>query len=342
MGYSFMTLEKIKTNSQLVGKYKHNYREIAVANANPDKKDLNEELVSLDGKTYKQAFYDKLKSLGYAVDGNPGKKLRDNAVYAFEVVTTFSREDASHIDIEKWKENNVKWLREQFNANPEKYGDNVISVVYHADEPGNVHCHAVVVPIDDKGHLNARYYVQNRQKMISMQNTYGKLMEEEHGLKRGLPGSKANHKDIRKFYAALNQAIDNKLPQIGKNESLHEYTERINDIYQASVLKTHGLEQKLERSETEKETIEKTSISKGRKEVYEKYQDKIKDVDELEREFGAIPEVKEKCEAFDALLKGIENSEDKDDILTIVNTLILHGREVKKKENEKNTENLPR
>ena len=52
MGYSFMTLEKIKNMNQIIGKYKHNYREIDVLNADPSKKDLNEELVKLDGKTF--------------------------------------------------------------------------------------------------------------------------------------------------------------------------------------------------------------------------------------------------------------------------------------------------
>ena len=39
MGYCFMTIEKIKNTKQLVAKYKHNFREIEVSNANKDKKD---------------------------------------------------------------------------------------------------------------------------------------------------------------------------------------------------------------------------------------------------------------------------------------------------------------
>ena len=79
-----------------------------------------------------------MKELGYGTS----KKIRSNAVLGFEVVTTFSREDADHMDCNKWKENNTKWLTETFNIDPEKYGNNVLSVVYHGDEPGNVHCHA--------------------------------------------------------------------------------------------------------------------------------------------------------------------------------------------------------
>ena len=50
MGYCFMTIEKIKNRQQIAGKYLHNYRQIDVLNADPDKKHLNQELVSLNGK----------------------------------------------------------------------------------------------------------------------------------------------------------------------------------------------------------------------------------------------------------------------------------------------------
>jgi len=57
----------------------------------------------------------------------------------FEVVTTFSREKLNDVDIQKWKEDNVKWLKEAFNANSEKYGDNPESmqkagVLYATDQ----------------------------------------------------------------------------------------------------------------------------------------------------------------------------------------------------------------
>ena len=333
MGKCFMTLEKIKNYNQMSGKYKHNYREIEVLNADPDKKDLNEELVSLNGKNYKQAFTERVQELGYGTD----KKIRTDAVLGFEVITTFSREDAETVDLEKWKENNVKWLREHFNACPEKYGDNVVSVMYHADEPGNVHCHAFIIPIDDKGHLNARYYVRSRQKMIEMQDSYGELMKKEHNLDRGIHGTKATHKDIKKYYAALNAAIEKELPAVKDTETATEYRERANKIYQKASLKIMGLEDKLTREQLEHEQVTKNAVGAARKELFAKFKDKADQMDELVREYGNFSDIKEKCEKSENLevginalssQEGISNS-DKASILEIIDSTIDTGKKVR-------------
>lgn len=334
MGYSFMTFEKIKNINQMVGKYKHNYREIDVLNADPDKIHLNEELVSLDGKSYKEAFEERTKALGYG----DGKKIRKNAVYGFEVVTTFSREDSDKIDLEKWKENNTKWLKETFNVNPEKYGDNVLSVVYHGDEPGNVHCHAFIVPIDDKGNLNARYYVKSRQKLIEMQDSYGTIMKKEHNLERGVPGSKASHQDIKRYYTALNMTLQKELPQCKALETANDYRKRVNEIYKDACLKIMGMEDRMERIQLAQEQKTLNSVSAAKKELYDKYQEKAENMEELEREFGSYSSIKEKCDNFDNLITGIAEEEEKDDLIVIVNTLIESGRKVRNKEKEKNLE----
>lgn len=332
MGYCFMTLEKIKNYNQLVGKYRHNYRKIDVLNADPEKADLNEELVKLNDKTYKEAFDEKLKSLGYG----DTKKVRSNAVYAFEVVTTFSREDREHVDLEQWKKDNVEWLRKEFNADPEKYGDNVISVIYHADEPGNVHCHAIVVPIDDKGNLNARYYVRSRQKMIELQDSYGALMKKNHDLDRGIKNSTAKHQDIKRYYASLNAQLANSLPEAKDKESAHEYRARVNELYRESCLKTMALENKVNRLELEKEQLTKNAKSEGKKESIKQYKDNSDKYMELERQFGPYPEIEEKCMNYDGLLKGITlQEENRDDIIQLLIWLSDMGKEYNCKEKTK-------
>ena len=42
-----------------------------------------------------------------------------------EVMTSIPAEDKDRIDVEKWKVSQVEWLKDTFNANPEKYGENV-------------------------------------------------------------------------------------------------------------------------------------------------------------------------------------------------------------------------
>lgn len=131
MGYCFMDIKKIKSLNVMAAKYKHNYREIIVPNAIPELSGMNRELIPLIGKDgnpvdYNEAFKQKMESLEYYKD----HKLRSNAVLAYEIVTTFSHEDTGKVDVEKWQEDNVKWLKDTFNLTPEN-GNCVLSVMYH-------------------------------------------------------------------------------------------------------------------------------------------------------------------------------------------------------------------
>ena len=168
MGYCFMSTEKIHSLGELTAKHNHNYRKVFVDNANPFEKDKNEELLPLpinaNGQQmdYNDFFKKRMREIG-----NP--KTRKNAVYAIEVVTTFSKED--NIDIETWKKRNVEWLQKEFN----KAGDgknNIASVVYHGDEAGNVHCHAIVIPVNSQNKLCASSYLDGSRALSDMQTSY--------------------------------------------------------------------------------------------------------------------------------------------------------------------------
>lgn len=230
MGYCFLRIDKIKNAAEFTRKYEHNYRTENVPNAIPELRDQNEELVKLRSASgepcnYLTAYNEKIKSLEYY----RSNEVRKNNVRGLEVFTTFSRESKEQIDIEKWKEENVKWLRSYFNKNPEKYGDNLISVMYHGDECGNVHCHAVVIPVDETGKLSAYKFIGGRAKLREMQDSYAKAMEPL-GLERGLKGSSARHQDITKFYAKLNEKMDVPIPE--KGESAEEYKDRMLEFIQ--------------------------------------------------------------------------------------------------------------
>lgn len=313
MGYCFMSVEKIKDKGTLSGKYKHNYRQGDINNADPELADQNEELVKLDPnadyrehtRTYVDAFNDKMKKLSKT---NP--TIRKNAVLALEVVTTFSREDAEHINIEQWKKDQVEWVRKAFNADPKKYGDNVISVMFHGDENGNVHCHSMVVPIDDKGKLNCSYYLDGKQKMIEMQDSYGELMNKNHNLKRGLKGSIAKHEDIKRFYTQLNQGIAQEGPVIGKvngrMETAEEYKKRSDEVIKDLNLQILGLQKKLDRQQIEQQTMnmnEKLDFYKKKKE-FEDNTGVVESIEDLEI-------MKAKAQTIDLINEGIKNFPDK-------------------------------
>lgn len=222
MGYCFVTTEKIKSLGTLTSKYMHNYRKVTVENADPNLEHLNEELVALPldeygkQKTYKDFFKERIESLDYYKN----HKMRRDQVYAMEVVSTFSRE--TDIDIEAWKKENVKWLQKTFN----QAGDgknNIASVVSHSDEPGNIHCHAIVIPVAPNRRLSAKYYTDGYKAMREMQDSYAKAMKQ-FGLERGLEGGQAKHRDIKKYYADLNRALE--IPEVMPFETAEEFRTR--------------------------------------------------------------------------------------------------------------------
>ena len=316
MGYCFMTIEKVKDKGSLSKKYQHNYRTGKVSNADPALSYKNKELVKLGGKTYVEKFDEVLNRLK---EQNP--KIRKNAVLALEIVTTFSREDAEHVDVEKWKSDQVKWLRENFNPNPEEFGDNVVSVMFHGDEAGNVHCHSVIIPIDDKGKLNASYFLDGRVAMIQLQDSYGKMMEERHRLKRGLRGSSAKHEDIKKFYAAQNMALAQEGPEIriirGRKETVEEYKERSDEVIKDLHLKILAEQKAHERAINELRTNnlnEKLEELKRRK--------------KLETEYGlveGIENVKEiinKGNVMTELFEGLQHFPDKERSKTVNDAIV--------------------
>lgn len=228
MGYCFFSTEKVKSQGELTSKYIHNYRQINVENADNSLLHLNEELLELGydkngvPKTYNDFFKERIDSLPYYKN----HKIRKNAVHAIEVITTFSK--GEDIDIQSWKKKNVEWMQNTFNVAKDKKS-NIASIVYHADEPGNVHCHAIIVPIDENGHLNASRFLDGSKKLSDLQTSYAKDMEE-FGLERGLEGSQARHQDIKKYYAGLNRGIEVDPPK--ENESALEYHNRILDQIQ--------------------------------------------------------------------------------------------------------------
>lgn len=234
MSYAFMSIERIKSYSAMGAKYRHNCRRTDligkdISNVIAEKSCLNIELVSLpkdaDGNEmdYEKAMRQRISEQEYYRD----HKIRKNAVLGFEVLMTYSRDDS--IDAEQWAKQSVEWLHRQF----DRAGDgksNVLHAVMHRDETGNVHIHAFVVPIDERGHLNADGFTHGSRVMSEMQTSYAKSVENL-GIKRGIAGSTAKHKDIQRMYAALNNVVslDDTLP----GETPEEYRDRVLRISKA-------------------------------------------------------------------------------------------------------------
>ena len=100
------------------------------------------------------------------------------------------------------------------------------------------HIHAVIVPIDEKGKLNARGYFGGREKMRGMQDSFAKQMQPL-GLERGIKGSKARHVDVKEYYSRLNDQLDRSRHQytlseppaiLGKDKWVQQENQKINQV----------------------------------------------------------------------------------------------------------------
>ena len=64
--------------------------------------------------------------------------------------------------------------------------------------------YAYVVPIDpDSGRLNAKRWLGGSKALNQMQTEFAEKVGAQHGLDRGIEGSKARHQTIKKHYAAI-------------------------------------------------------------------------------------------------------------------------------------------
>ena len=285
--YCACSTEKTKTRAHMSGKFEHTMRLHPVTNADPNKRDQNEILIGDDNikrvfqlsmeeakkadrehkfKTYAD-YADETKKM---VEEATGRKVRKDAVLEVEVVLTYSSSAQEGMDLDKWKEANVQWLKDYFGE------ENIVSAVLHMDET-TPHIHAMVTPIDrtsGEPRFNAKKWLGGRALMSQMQDSYGKAMQE-FGLHRGEKNSKAKHRDLQEFYRALNNVVRQKPPKREEFKTEVAYQAAIDDTYEQMRLRLFALEETIRRLEEIDETREKNDS------LYRKIADaRIKDYEE--------------------------------------------------------------
>ena len=269
MAYAIMRFGRIKKNG-LAHTYKHNFREDMPPNADPARTERNRELVGSGGTTYRDLFEDVRSEMLIESPDFGKRRIRSDAAYGLEVLMTFSSHTEG-VDLEKWIQKNVEWLNEAFNppgreAYVHDYDgtkktillNNVRSVILHQDE-GVPHLHAFIIPVDDKGVLNASYYIGGTQRCSMLQSSYGEKMRPL-GLQRGEEKSPASHQDIGRYHNRINKAVSRELPEPLPGESLEEFRERGNACLQDAELtylsERTRLEQEVVKAQAETRRIE--------------------------------------------------------------------------------------
>ncbi len=86
--------------------------------------------------------------------------------------------------------------------------DQLASMVLHADDEQTAHAHLLVVPRVEKPdggwRLNSKAQF-DRERLRELQTSFAEAIAHL-GIKRGEPGSKTKHSEVRQFYGAIQQA----------------------------------------------------------------------------------------------------------------------------------------
>lgn len=245
MGFAVLHIQKPKGNDS--GTTAHIERTVSPANADPERKDLNRELIKFpEGvETRTQAIQHRIENAGIK------RKISHNQVRALQIMLSGTPEDMQRIvaegRLDEWCDDNVKWLQDTL------IKDNLVSAVLHMDEK-TPHIHATIVPIvtgerrkerekkkqtePEQGEPTKKKYrkkatdtvrlcaddVMTRENLKYFQDSYGEAMSK-YGLQRGIKGSDARHISTPQYYRDL----------YAKNEDLKEdievLQERKEEVY---------------------------------------------------------------------------------------------------------------
>ena len=194
MSFCIMRHAKLKTIGNFAASVDHNLRLRITPNARPELSHLNEITGAEDKPEMMAALKSKLDEV---------ETIRKNAVLAVEYFIGASPEffkDAPIEDQKNYFKLAENWLKEVHGA------ENVIACGVHYDET-TPHMWAYVVPIDEKGKLNASKFLDGPAKLRRMQTEFAEFVGKPVGLERGLEGSTAQHVDVSKFYGAINAPL---------------------------------------------------------------------------------------------------------------------------------------
>ena len=185
MSFAIYRTAKLKSFGEIGGSLSHTYRTRPTPNADENKLHLNKHMF----ETYNQCFF--------ALKNAIPEKRRSNAVLCIEHLITASP------DWEGWgTKKEEEFFKKSLEFLNKKYGkENVIACSIHRDET-TPHLIVYVVPIDEKGGLNAKKWLGGRSKLSQTQTEFANHVKEL-GLERGLENSKARHKTIKEFYAEI-------------------------------------------------------------------------------------------------------------------------------------------
>lgn len=198
MGYAILRTDKLKSPQAVRRSLMHAFREQDTPNADPDKTPENTHIGATNTAEALQRFNARLPD-----------KVRKNAVLAIEYLVTGSPDDMkgkTRAEQDAYFADALTWLKVRHGA------ENVVYAGIHRDET-TPHLTAFVVPLDERGKLNCRSFLGGANALSEMQTDFAKRVGQQHGLQRGIEGSKARHTTIQAYYARASEAFT-ELPKV--------------------------------------------------------------------------------------------------------------------------------
>lgn len=196
--YAIYRFAKIKTLAELVASVNHLLRTVPTPNADPVRRKLNRILAGSDDPLADVMAL--LPALGQR-DADGLLLRRSNSVLAVELLLTASPEwwaEATLEDRKAWQEATLRWVEQMWGKS------NIAHLRWHLDEK-TPHVSGLLVPLDERGALNCRSFIGEKQQVRDQQTSYAEAVAHL-GLQRGIEGSKAIHQAVKRYYGAVNAA----------------------------------------------------------------------------------------------------------------------------------------
>lgn len=198
MGYAILRTQKLKSGQAVRRSLTHAFREQDTPNADASRTPENSHIGAENVQDALERFNARLPD-----------KVRKNAVLAVEYLITASPEDLhgkTRQQQNAYFDDALQFLRDKHGA------ENVFYAGVHRDET-TPHMYAYVVPIDDRGKLNCRAFLGGAKALSELQTKFAQEVGQQHGLERGIEGSKARHTSVKRYYERVNAAFE-PLPEV--------------------------------------------------------------------------------------------------------------------------------
>ena len=167
--FAIIRLNKIKTKISFLQLQRHNFRLNRILNADEKKTYLNENL-----RTFEEAV--KVFDEFFHSENSEFSKRRRSAVLAVDFLMTASPDffrEATDKEVKRFFADCKNFITERHGA------ENILNVSIHYDEQ-IPHMHLTVVPVDEFGRLNCRYFYGKPIQLQKIQDDFEKYLKLIH------------------------------------------------------------------------------------------------------------------------------------------------------------------